>query len=356
MSGVKKILISGVRYSGKTAVCLALASLFREEGVNVGYFKPVGWSSKFGGIDEDALLMKEVLGIEQPVETVSPVVLDAYYLNRLYRGELNDAERRIENAYQALSRNVDVMLIEGAHAPVAFYSGKLSSFHIARKFGASVLIVNSFRSDLVLDDVLAQTEMFRLTGSKVIGAIFNNVPIIILGKAKGLVREIAEKTGINVWGVIEEDRRLTSPTVGELCSLLDGEILEEGNMERIVEDILVGAMNVEAALNYFRRGVNKAVITGGDRTDVALAALETDTSMLVLTGNLYPDVRLLTKAREAGVTVILVPYDTYTAVQKLGAAGGRIRPGDKKKISLAIDKVKREIDWRGLMKVIMEAE
>lgn len=353
---MKNVVVSGVRYSGKTAVCLALTLLFREEGVRAGYLKPVGWSSTVGGQDEDALLMKEVLGIKQPIELIAPVVLDAYYLNRLYKGELADAERRIEDAYRALSKDVDVMFIEGAHAPVAFYSGGLASFHIASKFGARVLIVNSFKSDLVLDDMLAQAEMFKLTGSKVIGAIFNNVPMIILEKVKGMVREIAESKGIRLWGVIEEDRRLTSPTVEEICNVLEGEILEEGDKNRLVENILVGAMGAEAALNYFRRSVNKAVITGGDRTDVALAALETNTSMLILTGNLHPDVRVLARAREANVTVMVVPYDTYTTVQRLEAVGGKIKPGDNKKINLAIEKVRRETDWKGLMKAIMEAE
>lgn len=354
MGDVKKVLISGVRYSGKTAICLSLALLFRDEGLKVSYFKPVGWTSKPGGVDEDVLLMREVLGTEHPAEVISPVVLDAYYLNRLYKGELADAERKIEDAYRKLSKDADVMLIEGGHAPVAFYSGKISSFHIARMLGASVLIVNTFRSDLTLDVVLAQAEMFRLTGSKVIGTIFNNVPILISKKVKGMVSEIAEKNGVRVWGVVEEDRYLTSPTVREVCEVLEGEILEEGDMGRVVEDVLVGAMDVEAALNYFRRGVNKAVITGGDRSDVALAALETDTSILILTGNLYPDVRVLARAREAGVTVVLVPYDTYTTVQKLNEVGGRIKPGDKKKISIAVEKVKRETNWKGLLKAIME--
>ncbi len=353
-NNVKNILISGVRYSGKTAVCLALTTLFREEGVKTGYFKPVGWAYKFGEMDEDALLMKEVLGLRTPIETISPVVLDAYYLNKLFKGKLADAEKKIEEAYQALSKDVDVMFIEGAHSPVAFYSGNLSSFQIAKKFGAKVLIVNSFRSDLTLDDTLAQAEMFRLTGSKVIGTIFNNVPPIILEKARGIARNVSESRGIRVWGVIEEDKRLTSPTVEELCSVLEGEILEEGNMKRIVEDMLVGAMGAEVALSYFRRGVNKAVLTGGDRTDVALAALETDTSLLILTGNLYPDTRVLAKAREANVTVILVPYDTYTTIQKLEAVGGRIKPGDTNKIQLAIEKVKREVDWKNLLKAIVE--
>ena len=38
--------------------------------------------------------------------------------------------------------------------------------------------------------------------------------------------------------------------------------------------MLVGAMSVESALSYFRRKPNKAVITGGDRADIQLAALE----------------------------------------------------------------------------------
>ncbi len=37
------------------------------------------------------------------------------------------------------------------------------------------------------------------------------------------------------------------------------------------------------------RGENMAVITGGDRTDLQLAALETSTTCLILTGSISPD-------------------------------------------------------------------
>jgi BioD-like phosphotransacetylase family protein len=59
-------------------------------------------------------------------------------------------------------------------------------------------------------------------------------------------------------------------------------------MDAVVENLTVGAMTAEAALRRMRKQRNKAVITGGDRTDIQLAALETSTSCLVLTGNLEP--------------------------------------------------------------------
>jgi len=354
LNEAKPILVSGLMYSGKTALCMALSVIFREEGLKTGYFKPVGWAVGSDRQDEDAVLMKSVLDINYPIEIIVPIMLNPYYLTDFSKGKMGDAAERIEKAYHILSRDLDVIFIESGHTPVAFYTGNLSAFHLAEKFNAQVLITAPFGNDLVLDDTLAQAEMFKLTGSEVMGVIFNNVPLILLEKVKGIVKPIAENVSLRVWGIIEEDKRLTSPTVAEINSVLEGTILEEGDMTRIVEDVLVGAMTTESALKYFRRSVNKAVITGGDRSDITLPALETDTAVLILTGNLYPDIRVLSKAREKGVTVILVPYDTYTTIRKLESIGGRIKPGDDKKIELAISKVKREVDWKGILNAIME--
>lgn len=106
---------------------------------------------------------------------------------------------------------------------------------------------------------------------------------------------------------------------------------------------------MDQALRYFRRSVNKAVITGGDRTDLALAALETSTSVLVLTGNIYPSVNVLSRAREAQVPVILVPHDTYTTVRMIESITGRIRPHDEKRIAAAKKVVEENVEWRKIL-------
>jgi len=75
--------------------------------------------------------------------------------------------------------------------------------------------------------------------------------------------------------------------------------------------------NAIAAGGISANAIKKAVIMGGDRADMAVTALETDTSCLILTGNLFPPAQVLSLADEKNVPVILVPYDTYTTVEKL---------------------------------------
>ncbi len=91
-------------------------------------------------------------------------------------------------------------------------------------------------------------------------------------------------------------------------------------------------MNAEAALSRFRRQQNKVVITGGDRTDIQLAALETSTAALVLTGNLKPSPLILDQAEKLGVPVLLVETSTMETVEKIEQSIGKTRLGQTEKL------------------------
>ena len=96
---------------------------------------------------------------------------------------------------------------------------------------------------------------------------------------------------------------------------------------------MLGAMGSAAALRHFQRKANKAVITGGDRGDIQLAALETSTRCLILTGNLRPNVRVLGKAAEGGIPMILVKEDTLTTTGRVEAAIGHVRLSSPKQVA-----------------------
>ena len=85
-------------------------------------------------------------------------------------------------------------------------------------------------------------------------------------------------------------------------------------------------------MTYFRRKPNKAVITGGDRPDIQLAALETSTKCLILTGNLQPSPIILGRAEEVGVPMILVRQDTLTTVEIIERFFGKTRFHLEKKV------------------------
>jgi len=74
------------------------------------------------------------------------------------------------------------------------------------------------------------------------------------------------------------------------------------------------------------------VITGGDRPDIQLAALETSTKCLILTGNLRPSPIILGRAEEVGVPMILVKQDTLTTVEIIEQFFGKTRFHQEKKI------------------------
>ena len=97
---------------------------------------------------------------------------------------------------------------------------------------------------------------------------------------------------------------------------------------------------------------SKGIITGGDRPDIQLAALETDTRCLILTGNLYPNDIIIARAEERNVPIMVVPRDTLTVVQQVEDIMGTLRIRDERKTNRAIELVNAELDFPILYKCL----
>ena len=358
MSKIPNLYVcSSVGFSGKTAICLGLALKFRNEGYRVGYFKPVGWEmardSNDVALDKDAELMKYVLNLEAPLDVVSPVILHSRFLEEFLKHRPVHFEQKIFKAYTECSKRKDLMIIEGPKTLGCGACLEIDPVTIGKKIDANILLVSRVIDDDTICQIVRDCNCIKKSGVKFIGTILNDVPKMTIERVKGFSRPTLEKNEVNVLGIVPENIPLRSPTVQEIYERVGGEILAgKENLDNLVEDFLIGAMTPESALTYFRRSVNKAVITGGDRSDIQLAALQTNTSALILTGNLYPDVRVLARAEHQGVPVLLVPYDTYTTVSKTDEVTGRIKYSDEKKIKLAEKVVEEHVKWKEILKLI----
>ena len=65
--------------AGKTTICAGLGRYLQESGQRIGFFKPVvgqGRLSATEAPEPDAVFMKQILGLEEPVESISPVMAD----------------------------------------------------------------------------------------------------------------------------------------------------------------------------------------------------------------------------------------------------------------------------------------
>ena len=121
-----------------------------------------------------------------------------------------------------------------------------------------------------------------------------------------------------------------------LVAQLDAEVLcRPDRLDLMVESLSIGAMNVNSALEYFRRGNNMAVVTGGDRADIQLAALETSTQCLILTGHLAPQPFIVSRAEDLEIPILSVDLDTLTTVEIIDRAFGQVRLQESIKINCA---------------------
>jgi len=338
--------------------CLGLALTMREKGLKVGYFKPVGWemARDVNGrkIDEDAQLMKEILDLKVPLNVVSPVVLGARFLEERSKIDPNTAEQRVLQSYERASEGMDVMILEGPQSLGVGTSIGVDCISLTKKLGSRTLLISKADHDVIIDKILLAKTFMDAVNVDFIGAVLNCVPKTHIERIKGYAIPILREHQITVLGVMPDNVAIRAPTVGEICDNITCTVLTcKDKMDLLVEDLLVGAMTPESALSYFRRSLRKAVITGGDRAGVQLAALQTDTSVLILTGNIYPDVRILAKAEELGVPVLLVPYDTFTTVKEVANLSGRIKPRDTKKIELAKNLVTEYVDWNSILNSLM---
>jgi hypothetical protein len=118
--------------------------------------------------------------------------------------------------------------------------------------------------------------------------------------------------------------------------------------DALVETFTVGAMTADAALSRFRRTKNKAVITGGDRTDIQLAALETPTELLILTGNLQPSPLIIQQAEMLNVPILLVKDNTMETVEIVERAYGKTRLGQPEKLETFMQLMAEHVDIAAL--------
>lgn len=312
-------LFSTETYSGKSLISVGLGLKFKEEGYQVGYFKPFGTASKelAGKVsDEDAYSIKGVLGLQEPMEVICPVPVTAGLLEKILNNQVEENFlEKIGNAFNQLAKDKEIVFIDGAGDWAEGQIFGLSPKKLVEITRSQVLFVSKYKANMIVDPLLVAKEIFE---DDLLGVVINYIPRNRLEFFEKSVVPYLAKKKIETFALFPKDVLLAAVTVKEIVERLNGRVLCGGDkLEELVENFTVGAMHPEQALKYFRKIANKAVITGGDRVDIQMVALETPTKCLILTGNLEPSSLIISKGEDCGVPMILVPYDTFATVELL---------------------------------------
>lgn len=352
----KGIYLCSLReHVGKSLLSIGIMQKLQEDGKKVAYFKPIGiprgaFSNK---ADRDVgFIQSTIFKTTLPYDIISPVSIpDCYYIDLIDATKKEEHLESIKKAYEELAKEYDYIIIEGAPSIKKYIRVGLDDVTVAQALGINELIyIQTESSDKCIDDLFFSKKYFEFRGIKIKGVIFNRIDHEYRARIEELEENHIKKYNIPIIGLIEKSLPLLSPRVSEIKEAIGGDLVNESaidGLNEIVETYIIAAMNVDAALNYLRKVKNAVVITGGDRTDVALAALEEDVKALILTGFIYPDVKVIYAANQIGIPIILSPSDTYTTIRNME----RVKPGiQEEEINIVMDIVKKHLDWELLTK------
>lgn len=314
--------------SGKTVITLGLALNSR---VFTGFFKP--FQEKMVNMDgqlveEDAYLMQSLIDFEANPHELCPFPRES--MPKL-------TMEQVEAAYKKASKDKELMIVEGMEYISNGFLYGLSAFELVERLNSDLIILSDALPESI-DRVAMIKQLLDYRGIPLKGVILN------LCSDVGLANHLKSR-GIPVLGLMPYTPSLRTLHVFEIVEELNGIVLTgHENLNNTAEKTLIGAMSQESALKYFERVPNKVVITGGDRSDILLSALNTSTSCIILTGGLLPSQAVIDRARGQGMPMISVKEDTLSASEKVDNMIARIDPTDEKKIRTIKEEVAKNID------------
>ena len=345
-------------FSGKSSVVLGLARHLIGKGFHLSIGKPLatcmdGFQDLPAGaplLDADVRFMGFTLGLDDADLIPSLHVVEALSAHqRLISGELSPGQG-LDGLQKRLAAEGDaapqVVLLEGPGSLSEGLLFGLDLVQLSQRLQAPVVIVHPWHDSRNAEELL---EAQQRLGDLLAGVILNRVDPDMHEALRQDVTPALQKLGMPVLGIIPRSPLLRSISVADLASRLQANVLCcQERLDLMVETLSIGAMNVNAAMEFFRKRRNMAVVTGADRTDIQLAALEASTQCLILTGVGEPLPQLISRAEELEVPVLKVDHDTLTTVELVEAGIGHGRLHESMKASHAMKHVLDHCDFERL--------
>ena len=349
---------------GKTTASLGLMDLFLGEGLRTGFMTPVGQRTIVDetGVpaDEDAVLVKAVYDLQEPMTAMSPVHIPRGFTKAYIAGEVvEDLGARIADAHATFVDEKEVLLIEGTgHAGVGAVIG-LSNAVVAALLRAPAVIVSEGGVGRPIDEIVLNASLFAAHGVPVAGAIVNKVNVDAQPGIASILEKGLARYGIPLLGVIPYRPILSNPSLAMILEGIRAELLVAGpDLDLVIGGISVAAMEPHHVLQHVVG--RRIVIVAGDREDVIVALarahraeirrpavirgeIEPATVGFVLSGY-RPRPAVVEEIRRADLFACFLDEDTYQVASDVHDLLVKTHAADRGKIAMIKSIVAASLD------------
>ena len=332
---VALLIVSAQAAAGKTTIAVGVGRQLLGEGKKVGYLRPSVSEKPSDSSAGDAEFVGQALDLTEEVRLLSPSLAGGK--------PLADKARQ---AYIEISQNKDVVIIEGRCGITPDDADSKAACEIAEALKARVIVVENYVGGKSAPQHAASYLGF---GENLLGFVLNKVPKRELKRVCEELTSRVSEAEMRILGALPEERALLAFTVGELAEQINGEMLNNGEESpALVESVMTGAMCVDSGLDYFGRKSNKAVVVRHDRPDMQMAALETATRCLVISGGGGPIDYVRFKAEETNIPVIMTQHDTDTVIKDIESLLESTRFHQDKKLNKLAEVMQANLDFKAI--------
>ena len=337
--------------TGKSTVALGLVSCLTKVVAKVGVFRPFV-ESREG--DAFLSLLLNRAGSTTPPEQCVGATWDEFH------ADPEEALARIVDAYRAMAREHDVVIIDGSDFTDVAGNPELAlNARVAANIGVPVLLVVSGQHDV--EDVVASVEVSMAeiadNHARTVAVVANKcLPETrqAIGEALTAIEGITSTT-------LPEVPLLAAPVVREVLDAVEGTLIagDETLLDREAESVLVCAMDVSHVLERLTAG--QLAIVPADRSAmlISLMAAQASSSFPILSGlvlnggfEVAPHALRLLEGLDVNIPVITSPLDTFAAASAAGSLQGLLAHGSERKIDVAVTTFEQEADVEALLSAL----
>lgn len=365
MMKYKNIYVAATsQHIGKTTTTLGLVKSFLNEGVNVGYCKPVGQqyvSYLNHKVDKDAVLFADLIGMEVDPTLHSPVIFERGTTEMILDNPDKLAlEPLILHAKKELNKVHELTIFEGTGHPGVGTIANLSNARVAKILDAGVIMVVEGGIGSTIDMLNMTTSLFREEGVPILGVIVNKVIEEKQEKVTTYLTKWLDSQGLRLLGVIPYDKTLAYPLVRTICAAIKGEvIMHQDNMYNRVAEVIGGSVVNMTELKDFK---DLLLLTGARLIDRAIKKIVSFSTLkeiehsplsgIIITGEGDLAQESIDYINHFKIPLISTKLETYGVGLKISRLEVKINRRTPWKVLKAIDLVNKYVNLEGLKKEI----
>lgn len=360
---VKRVFVAATRMNdGKTTTCLGLYGALQTIFPRVGFIKPVGQrfvNVQGTQVDEDSFLFDTIYNVRVPIQSMSPVTIDATFTRRYLKNPdqlLPELKDQICRAFDRVSWEKDFTLIEGTgHAGVGSVFD-LSNASVAKLLKSPVILVCPGGIGRPIDEIALNKALFDKAGVEVVGAILNKIEPDKIDYVREYAGLGLKRLGVPLLGLLPVEKILTAPNLTQIADEIEGTWINgrSNRAKQRVHRVIIGAMTAKGIGEYLTPGT--LIITPGDRDDIILAAISSSRlaggstiAGLILTNDIQPNRKLVDLLAQTDIPVITAKAESYTVTSTINRMTVKTQPQDTDKIPVIKNLITNNVDLPNLI-------